>query len=654
MIETKDKLYLSRVIIEGVKPEIDCGRFPIKRVVGEEVIVEADIYADGHDIISAVLLFRKNNHSHWSETKMEPLVNDRWRGYFKVSEKGTYYYTIMGWIDKFKSWRHNLEKKAGVGQQISNELLIGVQLIDKACQQASAKDKKLLYDWQCILESNKNGEAAKIDVALSENVSALMEKYSDRSVASVYHKELVVTVERKKARFSAWYEMFPRSTSAEANTHGTFKDCEARIPYISSMGFDVIYLPPIHPLGHTNKKGRNNALTAETKDPGTPWAIGAEEGGHKAIYHKLGSLADFRKFVAKAKEHDIEIALDIAFQCSPDHPYVNEHPEWFKWRPDGTIQYAENPPKKYQDIYPLNFESENRWGLWQELKSIFIFWLKQGVSIFRVDNPHTKPLPFWEWVIAEIKKEYPEVIFLSEAFTRPKIMYRLAKLGFTQSYTYFTWRNTKWELIDYFTELTKSEVSEFFIPNIWTNTPDILHEYLQHGGRPAFMIRFVLAATLGPNYGIYGPVFELCEATPRERGSEEYLNSEKYELKCWNIDSPHSLRHFIAKVNKIRYQNQALHSNKKLEFHNVDNPLLICYSKRTEDYSNIILTVVNLDPHYTQSGWVELPLGNLRINEHQPFQVHDLLNNVHYTWNGHRNFVELNPHTCPAHIFRIY
>jgi starch synthase (maltosyl-transferring) len=364
-------------------------------------------------------------------------------------------------------------------------------------------------------------------------------------------------------------------------------------------------------------------------------------------------LDDFRSFIDKAKQYGIDIALDIAFQCSPDHPYVKEHPEWFKWRPDGTVQYAENPPKKYQDIYPLNFDTDNQEELWTELKSIFLFWLEQGVYIFRVDNPHTKPFSFWEWVIAEVKKDYPETIFLAEAFTRPKIMYRLAKLGFTQSYTYFTWRNTKWELTQYFTELTRTDVQEFFRPNVWTNTPDILNEYLQSGGRPAFMTRLVLAATLAASYGIYGPAFELCEDTPREQGSEEYKDSEKYEIKNWQIDREDSLKDFISRVNWIRRNNPALHSNESLDFHTIGNEQLICYSKKTEDLSNVIVVVANLDPHHTQSGWVDLPLSLLGISEQQPFQVHDLLSNARYLWSGSRNYVELNPHICPAHIFLV-
>ncbi len=641
------------LVIEGVKPEIDSGRFPIKRTVGEEVVVEADVFADGHDAISTLLLYRKEGNADWIETPMEPLGNDRWRGSFTVTEQKSYYYTVMAWMDKFKTWRRDLAKKVEADQQVAVELLVGARLIGEATERALSADTKTLKAWQKILNADAEKEPARIKLALSEDVSVLMEKYTDRRSASQYSKELEVKVEREKARFSTWYEMFPRSTANEPGRHGTFKDCEARLPYIAEMGFDVLYLPPIHPVGHTHRKGRNNSLKAGPNDPGTPWAIGSEEGGHKSINPELGTLKDFRSFVDKAKKYNIEIALDIAFQCSPDHPYIKEHPEWFKWRPDGTIQYAENPPKKYQDIYPLNFETDSREELWTELKSIILFWIEQGIRIFRVDNPHTKPFPFWEWIIAEIRKDYPDVVFLAEAFTRPKIMYRLAKLGYNQSYTYFTWRNTKWELTQYFTELTRTDVHEFFRPNVWTNTPDILTEYLQSGGHPAFMTRLILAATLAASYGIYGPAFELCENTPREPGSEEYLNSEKYEIKHWPIDREDSLKDFIARVNRIRVNNPALHSNESLDFHTLSNEQLICYSKKTKDLSNVIVVVVNLDPHHTQTGWVDLPLSLLGIPEQQPFQVYDLLSNAGYIWNGPRNYVELNPHICPGHMFLV-
>jgi starch synthase (maltosyl-transferring) len=643
----------TRVIIEGLEPEIDNGRFPVKRVIGETVVVEADIFTDGHDSISALLLYRKENDPEWSETPMETLVNDRWRGSFVVAELGRYRYTVLAWVDQFKSWKQDLTKKYQAGQEVSVELLVGAQLITEASQRAPEAEGQKIVKWVNTLQSTQEGEQVKVQLALSEELSVSMDKYPDRRFATTYPKELVVVVDREKARFSSWYEMFPRSCASQPGRHGTFKDCEARLPYIAAMGFDVLYFPPVHPIGHTHRKGKNNNPVANLDDPGTPWAIGSEEGGHKSIHHVLGTLEDFRIFVAKAREYNIEIALDIAFQCSPDHPYLKEHPEWFRWRPDNTVQYAENPPKKYEDIYPFEFETENWQELWEELKSIVLFWIEQGIRIFRIDNPHTKPFPFWECLITDIKKSYPDIIFFSEAFTRPKVMYYLAKLGFTQSYTYFAWRNTKWELTQYFTELTQTEVREYFRPNLWPNTPDILTEYLQFGGRPAFTARLVLAATLGACYGIYGPAFELCENHSREPGSEEYLDSEKYEIKNWDIDRPDSLKDFIARINRIRQANPALHNDWSLRFHNVDNEQLICYSKRTDDLFNVVLVVVNLDPHHTQSGWVDFPLDELGIDVQKPYQMHDLLSDARYLWQGSRNYVELNPQIVPTHIFRI-
>ena len=640
----------SRVAIENVKPEIDCGRFPAKRTVGESMSVEADIFADGHDALSALLLYRKEGVSRWTEIPMQPLVNDRWRGAFEVQEIGDHYYTVQAWVDRFKTWRQGLAKKVEAGQDVALELLAGAELIELAAKRAAGEDRKSLNHFSAILRGDPS---AAIQSGLDEALAILMEKYPDRRWAVTYDKELRVNVERGKARFSTWYELFPHSCAGTPGAHGTLRDCTERLPYVAGMGFDVLYLPPIHPIGYSFRKGKNNVLEAQPGDVGSPWAIGAKEGGHKAIHPQLGSLADFKRLVAEAKKFDIEIALDIAFQCTPDHPYVTEHPDWFRKRPDGSIQYAENPPKKYQDIYPLDFESEGWEELWNELKSVIQFWCEQGVRIFRADNPHTKPFAFWEWVIGEVKKDYPDALFLAEAFTRPKVMYRLAKLGFSQSYTYFTWRNTKSELTQYFTDLTQTEVSDFFRPNLWPNTPDILTEYLQFGGRPAFMTRLVLAATLGANYGIYGPAFELCENVPREPGSEEYLNSEKYEIKHWDLEKEGSLREFIARVNRIRRENRALQSDRSLRFHPVDNPEIIAFSKRTEDPSNVIVAVVNLDPHHTQSGWLDLPAEGLGLDPDQPFQMHDLLTDARYLWQGRRNFVQLDPQSVPAQIFRM-
>jgi starch synthase (maltosyl-transferring) len=643
-----------RIVIEGVTPEIDGGRFPIKRIIGDKVVVEADIFADGHDILSAALLYHKESDPNWTEVYMKFLENDRWRGSFVVSELGQYLFTFTAWMDRFKTWQQDMIKKIKANQDISVDLLIGAQMIEEASQHAKKRDIGTMQNWVESLRSTEMSPSAKAKLALGKKVAIVMTKYSDQYSVATYPRELVVTVDREKARFSSWYEMFPRSCISNPGQHGTFIDCETRLPYISDMGFDVLYLPPIHPIGYRNRKGKNDTTMAKAGDPGTPWAIGSQEGGHTAVHPKLGTLEDFRRFIAKAKEYGIEVALDLAFQCAPDHPYVKEHPEWFRWRPDRTVQYAENPPKKYQDIYPLDFETENWRELWKELKSIVDFWIEQGVRIFRVDNPHTKPFAFWEWLISEAKKDYPDLIFLSEAFTRPKIMYRLAKMGFNQSYTYFTWRNTKTELIQYFTELIQTDVREFFRPNLWPNTPDILSDYLREGGRPAFMIRLILAGTLGANYGIYGPAFELCENHRKDRGSEEYLGSEKYELKYWDIENPGSLKDFITRVNDIRRGNPALHSDLSLRFHSVDNDQLICYSKCTEDLSNVILVVVNLDYRYKQSGWIDLSLEELRLNNGKPYEVHDLLGGATYQWQGTQNFVELDPQKIPAYIFQIH
>jgi starch synthase (maltosyl-transferring) len=640
-----------RIVIERVRPEIDAGLFPIKRTVGEKVRVEADVFADGHDAVRCQLLHRKAGQTQWRETEMKHLVNDRWQGVFQVTELGRYQYTVQGWVDGFLSWHHGITKKISAGQDNPVDFLAGAGLLEFALSQASPSDQILLKAWVAALRSSHLDQMRQC--ALDEQLLQTMLKYPKRGLVTVYHRELSVQVDRVKARFSSWYELFPRSCAAEAGRHATFKDCEARLPYVAGMGFDVLYLPPIHPIGRTHRKGRNNSVTPGPDDPGSPWAIGGPEGGHKAIHPQLGTLEDFSRLVQKAQELGLEVALDLAYQCTPDHPYVKSHPEWFRHRPDGSIQFAENPPKKYQDIYPLDFETEQWRELWEELKSIVLFWMEQGVRIFRVDNPHTKAFPFWEWLIGEINKVDPDVLFLSEAFTRPRVMYRLAKLGFTQSYTYFSWRNTKWELTEYFQDLTRKEVKEYFRPNLWPNTPDILTEYLQIGGRPAFMSRLVLAATLGANYGIYGPAFELCENRPLERGKEEYLDSEKYEIRHWDLSRPDSLRDLIARVNAIRKANPALHSDERLIFLPVDNEQLIAYAKTTEDLSNVILVVVNLDCHYKQSGWITVPLATLGIESDRPFQVHDLLTEARYFWHGARNYIELDPHVLPAHILRV-
>jgi len=640
----------NRVIIEDVTPEIDAGRYPIKRIVGEETVVQADILADGHDALSCALLYRKEGDAKWTELPMEPLGDDRWRGSFRVQELGRYCYTVLGWIDHFKTWSRDLAKRVQAGQDVSVDLLIGAELVEAALKRATLVHAGWLSTFADALRA---GGAEGARQALSPELARLMHLCDERRFATTYDKELGLVVDRERARFGAWYELFPRSCSAVPGRHGTFKDLEERLEYVASMGFDVLYLPPIHPIGRSFRKGRNNSTVVGQDDPGSPWAIGSVEGGHKAIHPELGTLDDFRHLIEAATQYGIELALDIAFQCAPDHPYVSEHPEWFRRRPDGTIQYAENPPKKYQDIYPFDFETEQWRELWEELKSVVQFWVDQGVRIFRVDNPHTKPFRFWEWLIAEIKRDCPEAIFLAEAFTRPKALYGLAKVGFTQSYNYFPWRNTKWELTQYLTELTQTQVREFMGANLWPNTPDILPEYLQFGGRPAFMARLILAATLGPSYGIYGPSYELCESRPIAPGREEYLDSEKYEIKSWDIDQPDSLRELIGRVNQIRHENPAFRANHNLHFHEVDNEQIIAYSKSSEDRSNEVLVVVNLDPHYKQSGFITLPLEDLGIDPRQPYQAHDLLTDARYLWHGTRNYVELNPQTVPAHIFVI-
>ncbi|MER3418546.1 MAG: alpha-1,4-glucan--maltose-1-phosphate maltosyltransferase, partial [Chloroflexota bacterium] len=477
--------------------------------------------------------------------------------------------------------------------------------------------------------------------------------HPDRRFETIAEPVLGVVVDPPQARFSTWYELFPRSASPDPRRPGTLQDVIARLEYVADLGFDVLYLPPIHPIGTTHRKGRNNAETAGPNDPGVPWAIGSPDGGHDAVHPELGTLADVEALVAAAAAKGIRVALDLAFQASPDHPYVREHPAWFRARPDGTIQYAENPPKRYEDIYPFDFETDDWQALWRELLRIVRFWIDHGIRIFRVDNPHTKPFAFWEWLISEVKRTDPDILFLSEAFTRPKIMYRLAKLGFSQSYTYFTWRTTKQELVDYFTELSRPPIADFFRPNLWPNTPDILHEYLQHGGRPAFIVRLVLAATLAASYGIYGPAYELCIATPREPGSEEYLDSEKYQVRHWRLDATESIAPIVRRVNEIRRRHPALQDDTRLAFHGIDNDELLAYSKRSPDGRDRILVVVNLDPHHVQTGTLELPLADFGIPAERPFEVEDLLGGQTYLWHGPRNGIVLDPAVMPAHVFAL-
>jgi len=646
-----------RAVIDAVLPMVDGGRFPAKRIAGEPVAVEAHCFTDGHDKIRVVLRWKNLVSSAPDyEIDMRATGNDVWVAEFTPPLPGRYQYSVMAWVDHFESWRHEFERRVD-RSDILLALRTGAALIDEAVARAEGSDAAILREWSAQLRGSLKDPAAEIAaqkaLALDPARAGIVARYADRSLAEMQTLEFIV--DRKRAGFSSWYELFPRSAGAERGSHGTFKDVETRLPYLAEMGFDVLYFPPIHPIGRLNRKGPNNSLRAQPNDVGSPWAIGAAEGGHKAILPQLGTFDDFDRLLDAARSFGLEIAMDLAFQCAPDHPYVKAHPQWFKHRPDGSVQYAENPPKKYQDIYPFDFESSDWRSLWNELKSIVDFWIGRGVRIFRVDNPHTKAFGFWEWLIGATQREHPDVIYLAEAFTRPKVMHRLAKLGFSQSYTYFTWRNTKQELTDYFTELAQGSGHEYYRPNVWPNTPDILPETLQSGLRPMYASRLILAATLSANYGIYGPTYELMESTPREPGSEEYRDSEKYQLRHWTLGQPDSLWSLIARMNRIRRENAALQSNSGLHFCSVDNDQLIAYLKVDSASSNVILTVVNLDPHQSQSGWVDLDVGALRYNNDpgQPYQVHDFLSDQRYIWRGRYNYVLLDPQRAPAHVFRL-
>ena len=635
-----------RVVIEDVTPRVDDGRFAVKRVAGDEVIVEADVFGDGHDHVSAVLEYRKRGASEWRTAPMVAVDQDRHRGSFRVEETGGYEFRVRGWIDHFDTWRDGLEKKVAAAQDTSVDLQIGAALVAAAAGRAKGSAAKALASFAESLAEAAAPSRDRIDAALDPALLALMSAWGDRLPTD--SDPYPVWADRERARFSTWYELFPRSWG-KPGEHGTFDDVAAKLEYVADMGFDVLYLPPIHPIGETKRKGPNNTLDADPDDPGVPWAVGSAAGGHDSVNPHLGTLEDFQNLRTRAESLGIEVALDIAFQCSPDHPWVAAHPEWFKHRPDGTIQYAENPPKKYEDIYPIDFETSDPEGLWTALRDVFLYWIDQGVEIFRVDNPHTKAFRFWEWAIAEVTETHPGVIFLAEAFTRPTVMYRLAKLGFTQSYTYFTWRNTAWELRDYVEELVG--ISDFLRPNFWPNTPDILPQFLQTGGRPAFVTRAVLAATLSSNYGIYGPEFEQMGNTPRVGGSEEYIDSEKYQVREWDLERSESLVPLISRLNGIRREHPALQRTDNVTFHATDNPDLLCYSKEWGE--DLVVVVVNLDPHHTQSGHVELSLDELGIAEHGSFQVHDVLIDRRYLWSDRWNYVELDPSGIPAHIFAV-
>ena len=639
------------VVIENLQPLIEGGRYPIKRIVGEDLAVEADIFKDGHDVVAAVLKWRVLGKREWRETPMTFVDNDRWRGVCTLYDEAIHEYTVEAWTDTFRSWQSEFAKKFDGGiSDLRSEALEGAASVEAAARRARDRaDAARLREFSEQIATMANSEIYAI--AQSGELEVLMASYPDRSAAAQYAPAPRVVVDRQAALFGAWYEFFPRSAEGRGDRGSTFRDCLPRVDDAKAMGFDVIYFPPIHPIGHTNRKGRNNSITCEPGDPGVPWAIGSEAGGHKAVQPSLGTLADFDWLQKQVRKRGMEIALDFALNCSPDHPYVKEHPEWFYKRPDGTIKYAENPPKKYEDIYPLNFRCENWRELWAEMKSIVLFWAEHGVRIFRVDNPHTKPVAFWEYLITGVRKKYPDTMFLSEAFTRPKMMKALAKAGFNQSYTYFTWRNSKRELIEYFTELTQMEMSEYFRPNLWPNTPDILPFVLQEGGRPAFMTRVLLAATLSPLYGIYSG-YELCEnkALP---GREEYLDSEKYQFKERDWNEPGNIKDWIARINKIRRENRALQLYRNLRFYHAESEAILFYGRMTAARDNIILVVVNLDPHRKQNSFVYVPIEEFGQMESDEYEVYDLLNDTRYTWRGRQNYVELDPEIQPAHIFLV-
>ena len=645
MLDPKD---LRRtVVIENVAPLVDGGRYPVKREVGMVLEVSADIFKEGHEVLRAFLKYRRADESVWRETPMRFVDNDRWAGAFTPSDNARYLYTIEAMADAFGSWLADLAKRVEAGQDVASELKEGVALVRAAAGRATAEDAAAFTAWVGRIEKSP-AQPAAVALAQDPALAALMDRHLDRADATWNEREYELVVDRERARFAAWYEFFPRS--GVAGRHGTFGDAESQLERAAAMGFDVVYLPPIHPIGRAHRKGRNNALTSQPGEPGSPWAIGGAEGGHDAVLADLGTLADFDRFVARARALGLEVALDFAIQCSPDHPYVREHPEWFFHRPDGTIKYAENPPKKYQDVYPVNFYGEDPRPLWQEMRRLVEFWIGHGVTHFRVDNPHTKPVRFWEWLIREVQTAHPEVVFLAEAFTRPKMMKVLAKAGFTQSYTYFTWRNAKDELAAYLQEITQPPVTEYFRGNLWPNTPDILHEALQHGGRPAFRMRLVLAATLSSLYGIYSG-YELGENAPFAPGSEEYLNSEKYELKVRDWSAAGNLGGLITRLNRIRREHRALQLYSNLRFHPSDDPNILWYSKMTPGGDDVIFVAVNLDPFATHAGMVDVPIGELGVAPEQPYRMHELLSDVSYEWRGPRGFVELDPTRDLAQIF---
>jgi starch synthase (maltosyl-transferring) len=666
-----------KVVIENVEPELDCGRYAVKREVGDTVTVRADIFKEGHDAIAAAIWYRPEDEETWRESRMAFWDNDRWQGTFAVDRNCRWYFTVVAWTDAFGTWQHDLHKKYDAGQEVLLELFEGAQLLAAAAapmEKGADRDwlleflREIVGDeklaaggviprsaWKTFSADVEGGShltvAERVAAALDPALLELMERYPLREDLTRYERELPVQVDRVAARFAAWYELFPRSMSDDESRHGTFDDVIRKLPYVRDMGFDVLYFPPIHPIGYKFRKGKNNTLNPGPDEPGVPYAVGSDAGGHKAVHPELGTLEDFRRLVAAAREHGLEIALDFAIQVSPDHPYAREHPGWFYIRPDGTIMYAENPPKKYQDIYPLNFYGDDWEAQWAEWRDVILHWVEQGVKIFRVDNPHTKPVQFWQWMIREVQKDHPEVVFLSEAFTRPKMMRALAKAGFTQSYTYFTWRNFKGELTEYFTELAQGPMKEYYRGNLFPNTPDINPEFLQRGGRPAHMIRAILATTLSSVYGIYSG-FELCEATPLAPGKEEYVDSEKYQVKAWDWDRPGNIRPLITRLNEVRRQNPALHEYDNLRFYPADNDNVLFYGKMTEDRTSMVFVAVNLDPFAAHETMLHFPLPDMGIGWHDPWEVEELLTGQRFFWHGGSQHVRLEP-DAPGRVFRV-
>jgi starch synthase (maltosyl-transferring) len=641
---------LPRLVIENLTPQLDGGRYPIKRLLGKSVDVGVNVFKDGHDLIAAHILYRPEGTA---EFRTAPLTYhfdiDRWYGSFKADRLGRWEYTVEAWPDRYGTFRSDLGKRLNAGQDVRSELLEGADILNKLARFLKGDASKRIKEAAQRLADPRATLEERLRVAFADDVAEtvripLLPGDATRS------ELLPLVVDRIEAGFSAWYELFPRSQGRVPGKHGTFNDTAARLAEIAAMGFDVIYLPPIHPIGVTHRKGRNNSVTCEPHDVGSPWAIGGKEGGHTAIHPELGTIKDFDALVKQAGEFGIEIALDYALQCSPDHPWVKDHPSWFFQRPDGTLRYAENPPKKYEDIYPLNFWSEDRENLWNACRDVVLYWVQHGVKIFRVDNPHTKPLTFWEWMIADVQREHPDVIFLSESFTRPNRMKSLGKLGFTQSYTYFTWKNSSWELRDYLNELTKSEMVEYYRPNFFANTPDILHEYLQHGGRPAFRIRLLLAATLSPIYGIYSG-YELIEHVAVKAGSEEYLNSEKYEIRVRDWNAAGNIKQDVSRLNRIRAENAALHELGNLDFLHTDYDGILAYRKHAP--GNELLIVVNLDPFNMHETMIDVPIAAMGIDSNEPYEVNDLLTGARYTWRGARNYVRLDPTERVGHLFRV-